>query len=114
MTHRLAVGALGVVLDEIAIEIGDERPVLAGFRRLPEASPLGVVSGGLGALDADNGVCLALVGDVVRLQLMRRVEMPERPLAQPFLPPQVLRQLEKSLARDHAKARAFAHRRRWL
>ena len=45
---------------------------------MPEPSHFNVA----GALDTDHGVRLALVGDVVRLQLMGGVEVGQSPLAQ--------------------------------
>ena len=86
-------GQFGLEANHVLVEVGIERPVLALLGGLPEAGPaVGVVAAGAG--DGQGGVGLALVGDVVRLQLVGGVEVGDGPIREALLAPEVLGQLE--------------------
>src|ERR1700760_5007344 len=79
-----------VMRDQVAVEVGDERPVLALFGSLPEASPILIAR----TLHSDVGIGLTLVGDIARLQLVRGVEVLQGQRAEAVFAPDVLREVE--------------------
>ena len=82
-------GQLGLETDHVLVEVGDERPVLAALGGLAKPGPtVGVLVPGAG--DGQGGVGLALVGDVVRLQLVGGVEVSDDLVRKALSAPEVL------------------------
>src|SRR5579859_3587578 len=79
--------------NHVFVEVGLKRPILPVLGGLAEAGPtVGVVAASAG--HRQGGVGLALVGDVVWLQVVGCVEVGDGLIREAVLPPQVLGQLE--------------------